>query len=170
MADAGVPTSAEFLAHGARHADGGADEVDATGLEGAGGGGGALVGQCAFQVWRSVTKTNIGTAYVQIYDSVAFDEEHLSMIDFTNVTEVRIVWLWDYVGTGAQQLRWVDQGNDANVLFESSTFTADQDPGDSGWFALPAAFVNQAKRIEWQGKSATAGDDPIPKGYKIMTR
>lgn len=136
----------------------------------AGAAGGSLKGAATFQVWRSVTKTNIGTAYVQIYDATAFDEEHLSGIDFTNITDVRIIWIWDYVGAGTQQVRWVDQASDANVLYESPTFTANQDPADSGWFAVPAAFAGAFKRIEWQGKSTTAADDPIAKGYKIMVR
>lgn len=36
MADNGVPTSAEFLDHDTRHESGGADELDVTGLPGAG--------------------------------------------------------------------------------------------------------------------------------------
>ena len=105
-----------------------------------------------------------------IYSGTAFDQEHLLKIDFTGITSVRIVFLWDYAGTGTQQVRWVDLDNNANVLIEVATFTADQDPGDTGWIALPAAFANATKRIEWQGKSTVAGDDPIAKGYIIYAK
>lgn len=124
----------------------------------------------AVQVWRSVTMTNIGTAYKDIYSGTAFDEEHLAFVDFTGVTQVRMVWIWDYVGAGTQQVRLVDLANNANVLVESATFTADQDPGDTGWVDLPAAFANATKRLEWQGKSTTAGDDPVAKGYILYVR
>ena len=75
----------------------------------------------------------------------------------------------DEVGAGNQQVRWVNVADNTQVLYESSTFTADQDPGDSGWFNLPGAFTGLVA-IEWQGKSTTATDDPIAKGYAIYVR
>ena len=133
------------------------------------GGGGAFMA-CLGQVWRSVAMTNIGTAYKDIYSNTAFDAEHLLKIDFTGITSVRIVYLWDYAGTGTQQVRWVDLDNNANVLIEVVTFTANQDPGDTGWISLPTAFQNATKRIEWQGKSTVASDDPIAKGYIVYAK
>ena len=131
-----------------------------------GGAGMAIVGQ----VWRSVTMTNIGTAYKDVYSGTAFDQEHLLKVDFTGVTSVRLVCLWDYVGTGTQQVRVADLADNNNVLVECPTFTADQDPGDSGWVTLPAAFVGATKRLEFQGKSTTAGDDPVAKGYILYVK
>jgi len=131
-----------------------------------GGAGMAIVGQ----VWRSVTMTNIGNAYKDVYSGTAFDQEHLLKVDFTGVTSVRLVCLWDYVGTGTQRVRVADMADNNNVLVEYATFTADQDPGDSGWIALPAAFVNATKRLEFQGKSTTAGDDPVAKGYILFVK
>lgn len=136
----------------------------------AGGPGGSPVGSLVASVWRSATMTNIGSAYKDIYSATAFDAEHLAWIDFTSATQCRIVFIWDYIGTGAQQVRWVDMADNANVLWESGTFTADQDPADSGWFAIPAAFQGAMKKIEWQGKSTVAADDPISKGYAIYLR
>lgn len=133
-----------------------------------GGGGGGLIGQIAAQTYLSLAKTNIGTAYVDIY-AAAFDQENMAKIDCANVTDVRIVYLWDYVGVGSQQVRWVDAANNANVLREEPAFTADKDPGDSGWFAKPAWCTGDVM-IEWQGKSTTGTDDPIAKGYKILVR
>ena len=131
--------------------------------------GGSLIGQVAGQVWLSVAMSNIGSSYKDIYSATAFGEEHLMWIDFTNVTDVRIVYIWDYVGAGTQQIRWADIGDNNNVLYESPTFTADRDPIDSGWFTKPA-FATGLTRIEWQGKSTTTTDDPVAKGYVIYVR
>jgi len=146
-----------------------AAEAGEDGLIGPPGPRGVAVGQLAISVYRAQTKTNIGNAYVQIYDSTAFVEEHLNGFDWTDVAQFRITWGWDYVGTGTQQVRWVDQASDANVLYESPTFNADQDPADSGWQTKPG-WLTGFQRIEWQGKSTVAGDDPVAQGYKIAVR
>ncbi len=151
MAIDGTPTRAEVIAL----AEGGA--------------GGNPSGYIVARHFASITKTNIGATYADIYVAAAFAERNLASVDWTAVTEVRIVWIWDYVGTGAQQVRWVDQANNAVVLYESSTFTADQDPADSGWFAKPVGITG-VRTMEWQGKSSVAGDDPIPKGYVIFVK
>jgi hypothetical protein len=120
--------------------------------------------------WESLTKTNIGTSYVDIYTTgTAFHETRLDRVDFADVTEVRLIFLWDYVGSGTQQVRIVDRDNNTNVLVEASGFTADQDPGDTGWVAKGAAFTS-IHNLEFQGKSTTAGDDPISKGYALYVR
>ena len=122
----------------------------------------------AFMVYFSKTKTNIGTAYVDIYNSLEPDEL-FNVINFDNFTDFRILFIWDYIGAGMQQVRFVDRANNANVLYESATFTADQDPNDSGWTALPV-WATGEKQIEQQGKSTTATDDPIAKGYILLLR
>lgn len=164
----GWPTAAEYMSHAARHQAGGSDEVDCTGLTGAGGGPGGTPppGCLLVRHFVSITKTNIGAAYADIYVAGAFAERNLATIDWTDITQVRFVWVWDYVGTGSQQVRWVNAANNAEVLYESPAFTTDQDPADSGWITKPAAFTG-IKVVEWQGKSSVAGDDPIPKGYAI---
>ena len=139
------------------------------GTDQGGGSGNATNSHNAGQVFVSKTMTNIGTSYVDIY-AAAFDNENLLNIDFTGATSVRIVFMWDYVGAGTQQVRWVDSADNNNVLIESATFVADQDSGDSGWVSLPAAFSSATKIIEWQGKSTTSTDDPQAKGYIIYLK
>ena len=126
------------------------------------------VAQTVGQTYFSLTKTNIGTAYVDVYVS-AFDEENIMKIDFRNATQFHISYIWDYVGTGTQQLRWVDVANNSNVLWDTLTFTTDQDGISSGFQALPV-WANNEFTIEWQGKSTTGTDDPIAKGYRIQLR
>ena len=136
----------------------------------AGGGGTDTLG-AALQAYvlLSVTMTNIGTAYKTIY-ATAFNPERSVCIFTSGYTQFRLFFQWDYVGTGAQQVRWVDSGVTTNILWESATFTVDQDPGDSGWVNISGNFVGVEKKIMWQGKSATAADDPVAKGYSVYVR
>ena len=136
---------------------------------GGGGGGNATVMHLVAYAALSKTMTNIGTAYKDIYVGLTDLGNDKQPIDFGGATSFRIVHFWDYIGAGAQQVRWVDQANNANVLWESATFTADQDPGNSGWLALPA-WATGDKTIEWQGKSNTAADDPVAKGFRIFLK
>jgi hypothetical protein len=121
------------------------------------------------QVFASVTKTNIGTSYADIY-ATAFDNENLAVVDFTGISHIRIIYMVDYVGAGTQQYRWVNAADNTQVLAEASTITADADPADTGWVALPAAFSGTTKTIEMQGKSTTGTDDPVVKGYAIYVK
>lgn len=122
-------------------------------------------------VYQTVTKTNIGTSYVDIY-STLFDMEELVIIDFYNYTYCKANFLWDYVGTGTQQVRWIDQTNNANVLIESTTFNLDQTQTSTVFTAVPswAKSGTGVKVIEWQGKSTVGTDDPIARGYHIICK
>lgn len=126
--------------------------------------GGALVATADL----SVTMTNIGTSHKDIY-SAAFQPDFHS-VDFTNFTSCRMLNAWDYIGAGTQQVRFVDAADNANVLIEGATFTADCDPCATGWVTIPAAFQNATKTIEWQGKSTTATDDPVAKGFRLYCK
>ena len=120
-------------------------------------------------VFVSKTMTNIGTTNVDIYNT-AFDQEDMMFIWCTGITDFRIIWMWDYVGTGTQTVRWVDVANNANVL-DTINFAVDQDAGDTGWFAKPSwCTTGNFFFIEQQGSSSVAGDDPIAKGYNIYVR
>lgn len=139
---------------------------------GGGGGGGGISGTAAIlqaHVFLSVTMTNIGTPYKTIY-TTAFNPERGFVLETSGYNQFRILFQWDYVGTGSQQLRWVDSGVATNVLWESPTFLVDSDPGDSGWVNISGNFVNIQKKIRWDGKSTIAADDPIAKGYSIYLR
>ena len=57
----------------------------------------------------SKTMTNIGTSYVDIYAALSDLGNDRHLIDFSGATSFRIIYFWDYVGSGAQQVRWVDK-------------------------------------------------------------
>ena len=136
---------------------------------GGGGSGNASVMHMVAYAALSKIMTNIGTAYKDIYVALTDLGNDKHLIDFGGAANFRIIYTWDYVGTGAQQVRWVDQANNANVLWESPTFTADKDPGDSGWVALPA-WATGEKTVEVQGKSSVATDDPAFKSFRIYLK
>lgn len=129
--------------------------------------GGAMV--C--HVYQQSIKTDIGTSYVDMY-TTAFADEDACIISFAGYDSCRIVWTYDYVSgaTANHQARWVMVSDNTKILYESATFKADQDATDTGWFVLPAAFVDATAAIEWQAKSATSTDDPIGYGYSISLR
>ncbi len=117
----------------------------------------------------SKQKNNLGTTYADIYNG-SFEPD-FNLINFTGYSKVRILSGWDYssADTGNQQMRWVDANNNTRVLHETSSFTVDQDPNDSGWINLPTWAKNETT-IEWQGKSTVSADDPIAKYFRIFLR
>jgi len=132
-----------------------------------------FVGQTIQQVWRNLPKTNIGTTLVNVYYSTAFDEEHLTTIDCKAITDFRILYLWDYIGSGTHTLQWVDVSAPTGNILYSVDVTVDQDVGDSGWFtkdSLGGWCVSNTLKIKWMAKSTTGTDDPIAYGYRIMVR
>lgn len=134
-----------------------------------GGGGNGPVMHLVAYAALSKTMTNIGTAYKDIYVALTDLGNDKHLIDFGGAASFRIVYIWDYVGIGNQQVRWVNQVDNNNVLHESALFTSDRDPGDSGWLALPA-WATGEKTIEWQGKSSVGADDPVAKGFRIYLK
>lgn len=132
-------------------------------------GGDKQIAQVVGQTYLSLAKTNIGNAYIDIY-TATFDQEDIMQIDFHNASYVAIYYMWDYVGTGNHQLRWVDVNNNANVLIETGLITSDCDVCSFGYVSIPSWAVDGLFTIEWQGKSTVATDDPIAKGYKIVVK
>lgn len=119
---------------------------------------------------KTMTNMNGGAAntYVDVYNA-AFEPDY-NVIDFTNATEFRIVFAFDRVGTGTQRLRWVNQADNTEILYESVSFTTDQDGVDTGWQAIPAGFSAATKTIEFQARSTVAGDDPVAWGFRIFLK
>jgi hypothetical protein len=180
--------------HAVEHQDAGNDEISVTGLSGlladdqhvldsevlavasakthapthlVGGTDEAIFPNLLCTYFLSIAKTNIGNAYVEIWPAAAFNPINLHSIDFSGIHFIRLVYIVDYVGAGTQRCCLADTADNTKILVEGATFTADVDPGDSGWVALPAWFVNKILKIELMGKSTTAGDDPIYKGFSL---
>ena len=123
-----------------------------------GGSAGATVREQVEAVWTDqVTKTNIGTAYVDIYNAVAIGRPQF--VDFAGMATFDAELIWDKVGTGTQAFRVVDADDVANVLFELANVVDGQN--DAGGPTVLPAWATGKKRLKPQAKSTVAADDPI---------
>lgn len=122
------------------------------------GGGGGIAFRAVTLLAKDVTKTNIGTAYVNIAVGATGERQ---LVDFAGFTQFRVLIHWNLVGSGTQNVRVVDQVTQTNVLFESTGQTgAGEKEIDSGWTALPG-WATGEKFLVVQGKSTTGADDPV---------
>lgn len=114
----------------------------------------------------AVTKTNIGTTYVNI--SPRLNGER-SLIEFTGCTEYRLVAFANLIGTGPFGLRVVRDSDDA-VLYENANIAVTGERElDTGWQTLPAQ-ASGLIFVRVQGKSATAADDPVFGAIRMAVR
>jgi hypothetical protein len=114
----------------------------------------------------AVTKTNIGTSYVNI--PLGLNGERIN-VNFDGHTEFRILVNANLVAIGPFQIRLVRDSN-SEVFYESPSLTQTGERElDSGWATIPAGFTGEVfMRI--QGKSTTATDDPIFRRAQIALR
>ena len=104
----------------------------------------------------AVTKTNIGTAYVNVLPGA--NGERI-LVDFTGCTQFRVILTANLVGTGPFGVRVVRDSDNA-VLFENASIaqTGEREL-DTDWQALPAAASGLAL-VRLQAKSTVGADDP----------
>jgi hypothetical protein len=116
----------------------------------------------------AITKTNIGTAYVNICPGLNGEK---TAVDFTGCTEFRLILHVNLVGTGAFSAR-VIRDTDSVVLYENTNLgTAGERELDTNWTAIPAAFLgNGLAFLRAQAKSATGADDPLFRSLKLGLR
>jgi len=112
----------------------------------------------------AITKTNIGTSYVNI--PVGANGERI-VADFTGCTEYRVRIHANLVGTGQWGARVIRDG-DSVVLHESANLGASGERElDTDWLALPVGFQGQGlTALRAQAKSTTGADDPV---FRSMT-
>jgi hypothetical protein len=113
-----------------------------------------------------VTKTNIGTAYVNVLPGANGER---CLIDFTGCAEFRPVVTANLVGTGPFGFRIIKDG-DNTVLFENASvaLTGEREL-DPGWQAIPAGFTG-LEVVRLQAKSVTASDDPVIRRASVLVR
>lgn len=119
------------------------------------------------RVYFSKTKTNVGTAYVDVYNTGLDPED--TLLNTTGMTQIRILVTVDYVGAGTTSSTFNQSTSNVNSFYVFN-YTADCDPCDSNWQNLPAWASNVEVFIEPQIKSTTSTDDPIYKGHQIWLR
>jgi hypothetical protein len=121
--------------------------------------------------WDTVaTKTNIGTAYVDVYDNTAFPNADAKSvyIDFTDKTQYRVIAQWNKIGAGTQQLKACDAAAPTtNILHNFSNIVSGEN--DSGLTSLPG-FATGRIEIKLMALSSTSTDDPVLQGVRIWLK
>lgn len=125
-------------------------------------GSGSALSHLEANFWSSSTKTNIGTSSVAIYPALSGENAHV--INFTTCTSFRILFVWDFVGSGTDYIQF--KNSTGSVLY-STTTGADADPKDSGWVAIPSGWGSFVGNISMWGNSSVSGNDPIAKGWSL---
>lgn len=119
---------------------------------------------------KDVTRTNIGTAYVNVPPGANGER---SLVEFTGCTEFRLVLNANFpagsVGPfGARVVR----DSDNAVLYQNDAISATPSGErelDTGWLPIPQG-VNSLEVVRFQARSATAADDPVFRRCVILVR
>ena len=116
----------------------------------------------------AITKTNVGTSYVNICPGV--NGERI-VADFTGCTEYRMMLHANLVGTGQFGAR-VIRDSDNTVLHDAPNLgAAGEREADTDWQPLPVAFQNAGPMfLRAQAKSQTAADDPVFRRLELGLR
>ena len=115
----------------------------------------------------AITKTNIGTAYVNVLPGL--NGERIP-VDMTSAVEFRVFLNVNMVGTGPLRARIVRDADNA-VLYENTNINvaAGERELDTGWQSVPAGFTG-VELLRWQMASATATDDPVFRRMGMLVR
>jgi hypothetical protein len=115
---------------------------------------------------NTVTKTNIGTSYVNLLPGL--NGERI-LVDFSGCTEFRVVLTANLVGTGPFGARIIRDG-DSTVLYENASINVTGERElDTGWVAIPQGFSGP-EVLRAQVKSTVGADDPIFRRMGLLTR
>lgn len=116
---------------------------------------------------KDVTKTNIGTSYVNVPPGANGER---TLIEFTGCTEFRIIVHAVMNGTGTHRMRIVRDSDDA-VLYESANIAAQagEREFDTGVLALPAAATG-LMYVRFQALSSVGSNDPIYRRCILMVK
>jgi len=107
---------------------------------------------------KDVTKTNIGTTYVNV--SPGLNGERM-LIDLTGCTQYRLILNLNCVGSGAWGARLVRDSDNAIIVENGNITGAGEKELDTGWQNIPGTVQNTEFLVRLQGKSTTAADDPV---------
>lgn len=114
----------------------------------------------------SVTKTNIGSVYVNICPGL--NGERI-LVDFTGCVEFRVIMTANLIGTGAFGLRAVRDSDNVVLVENANLGAAGERELDTDWTAIPNGFSGQTL-LRVQAKSVTAADDPVFRRCSIFLR
>jgi hypothetical protein len=115
----------------------------------------------------TLTKTNIGTAYVNILTELNGGR---TLVDFTGCTQFRVILNGQLPGVGQHGVRIV-KDSDSTVLFENATVAAQAGERelDSDWQSIPSGFTTETL-VRAQAKSTTGTDDPVYRRLVLLVK
>lgn len=114
----------------------------------------------------AVTKTNIGTAYVDVLPGASGQR---ILVDCTGCTQFRPVLTANLAGTGPHQVRIV-RDSDGTVFYESPSLTQTGERElDPGWQTLPV-WATGLEVLRLQARSDTGADDPVYRRCVLLVR
>jgi hypothetical protein len=115
---------------------------------------------------KDVTKTNIGTTYVNVPPGLNGER---TPVDFTGCTQYRVVLNMNAIGTGPWSVRMV-RDTDLAVLWETTNISgAGEKEVDTDWQTLPAAASGMIA-VRLQGRSNVGADDPVFRRAILLVR
>lgn len=114
----------------------------------------------------AITKTNIGTAYVNICPGL--NGERI-LVDLAGASEFRLIGTVNFVGTGPFGLRVVRDADNAVVYEAASIAQTGERELDSDWQPIPIT-VGALVLLRVQAKSAVGADDPVFRRLSMLVR
>lgn len=120
-----------------------------------------------FNPLQGVIKTNLGTAYTNVFND--FNGRPF-FVDTTGFKSLTVQILWSKAGgTSAHNMRIVNNADDTQVL-ESGSLGLTANSDDFPNIAIPAGFQNFKGKWRLQCKAGNAQDDPVFFGIRIYMR
>lgn len=128
--------------------------------------------QLLYMSSRQVTKTNIGTTFVNLFTDFS---GRPFFADLTGFTRLAFQTYWTKIGTGNQHLRIVDDsGAITSDLINTETLGTGTGlvTGDNSLanYSIPALYTNFKGKLRIQVRSTVAADDPVFEGINIYLR
>lgn len=128
--------------------------------------------QLLYMSSRQVTKTNVGTTFVNLFTDFS---GRPFFADFTGFTKLAFQTYWTKVGSGSQHLRIVDDSggitsdliNTENLGGGNGLVTGDNPLAN---YTIPASYTNFKGKLRIQVRSTVAADDPVFEGMNIYLR
>jgi hypothetical protein len=115
---------------------------------------------------KDITKTNIGSAAVNVYVGAAGEGQ---LVTFARYNQYRLAVWGNKVGTGNLTAQLAEVATPTNVLAVTYTGAAGEFVQDSGWLNLPA-WANGETNLKPMALSSVATDDPIFRQFALYLR
>lgn len=128
--------------------------------------------QLLYMSSRQVTKTNIGSTFVNLFTDFS---GRPFFADLTGFKSLAFQTYWTKIGIGSQHLRIIDDSgvitsdliNTENLGGGTGLVTGDNPLAN---YSIPVAYTNFKGKLRIQVRSTTAADDPVFEGMNIYLR